>query len=121
SMRSSIPATTQRVAVAVGGRSPLVRSEERLPLAFLGSAAAAICLLLALAVVVPYEPSPAALGEGAILAATVAAAAALWSLASSGVAWAGTKWAAWAASAAAALQLSLWLNRFWNDWPKEGG
>jgi PAS domain S-box-containing protein len=120
-MRSQLQADAHPLAAPAGGRSPLVRSEERLPLIFLGTATAAICLLLALAAAVPYQPSPAALGEVALLAATLASAAALWSLARSPSAWSGTRWAAWAATAAIAFQLVAWLNRFRDGQPGDGG
>lgn len=103
-----------------GGRSPLVRPEERVPLVFLGAAMTAICLLLLLAAAGSYEASPAALGEMALLAASLASAAALWSLARSPSAWSGTRWAARAATAAVAFQSVAWLNRFWNGRPADG-
>src|SRR5437867_2790136 len=120
-MRSSTGADGHPMAASAGGRSWSVRPEERLPLTFLGAGATLICVLLALAAAVPYQPSVAALGEVTLLAATMAAAAALWSLAMTDFAWRGTTWAARTATAAVAFQLAMWLNRFWNGWPKEGG
>jgi PAS domain S-box-containing protein len=119
-MRSQLHADTRPLPVPARGRSPLVRSEERLPLIFLGIAAAAICLLLALAAAVPHQPSPAALGEVALLAATLGSAAALWSLSRSPSSWAGTAWAARAATAAVAFQLIAWTNRLWGGQPSDG-
>jgi PAS domain S-box-containing protein len=120
-MGSSSHADGHQMAVSATGRSWSVRPEERLPLTFLGAGAILICALLALAAAVPYQPSVAALGEVTLLAATMASAAALWSLATTEFAWRGTRWAARSAVAAVVFQLALWLNRFWNGWPKEGG
>jgi PAS domain S-box-containing protein len=108
------------IDVSAGRRSPLVKPEERLPLIFLGAATVVIFVLLALAAVVPYEPSPASLGEVTLLAASLAAAAALWSLAIDRGAWRGTVWAARAATGAVAFQFVAWLNRFWDGAPAEG-
>jgi PAS domain S-box-containing protein len=120
-MRSPLHADGHPLAGPAGGRSPLIRSEERLPLIFLGTAAAAICLLLALSAAVPYEPSTVALGELALLAASLASAGALWSLATSSYAWSGTRWAARASAAAVAFQLVALLTRVWNGQPSDGG
>jgi hypothetical protein len=109
------------VDVSAGRRSPLVKPEERLPLIFLGAGTVVIFVLLALAAVVPYGPSPASLGEVTLLAASLAAAAAsLWSLAIDRGAWRGTVWAARAATGAVAFQFVAWLNRFWDGSPAEG-
>jgi PAS domain S-box-containing protein len=118
-MRSSTLPDTHPL-VSAGGRWPLVRPEERLPILFLGAGAALVCLLLALASVVPYEPSPAVLGEVTLLAASLAAAAAMWSLAMRPEAWPWAAWTARAATAAVAFQLIAWLNRLWDGSPPDG-